>query len=128
MEHIEDSALIAQILDGDRKAFAVLVQRYSRYVYAQIARSVRLVDDVEDLVQIVFIKVYENLHQLRKPDRFRPWLHSIVRNAVNSIIAVEPCNCDWKKHFIQNLQRTQKKKSNTLYEPRYASYRLNIAR
>lgn len=84
MEQIEDSALIAQILDGDRKAFAVLVQRYSRYVYAQIARSIRLVDDVEDLVQIVFIKVYENLHQLRKPDRFRPWLHSIVRNAVNS--------------------------------------------
>ena len=84
MEQIEDSALIAQILDGDRKAFAVLVQRYSRYVYAQIARSVRLVDDVEDLVQIVFIKAYENLHQLRKPDRFRPWLHSIIRNAVNS--------------------------------------------
>ena len=84
MEQIEDSALIARILDGDRKAFAVLVHRYSRYVYAQIARSVRLVDDVEDLVQIVFVKVYENLHQLRNPDRFRPWLHSIVRNAVNS--------------------------------------------
>ena len=84
MEQIEDSALIARILDGDRKAFATLVQRYSRYVYAQIARSVRLVDDVEDLVQIVFVKVYENLHQLRKPDRFRPWLHSIIRNAVNS--------------------------------------------
>ena len=84
MEHIEDTALIARILDGDRKAFAVLVQRYSRYVYAQIARSIRLVDDVEDIAQIVFIKVYENLHQLRKPDRFRPWLHSIVRNAVNS--------------------------------------------
>ena len=84
MEQIEDSTLIAQILDGDRKAFAILVQRYSRYVYAQIARSVRLVDDVEDIAQIVFVKVYENLHQLRKPDRFRPWLHSIVRNAVNS--------------------------------------------
>lgn len=84
MEQIEDSALIAQILDGDRKAFAILVQRYSRYVYAQIARSVRLVDDVEDIAQIVFVKVYENLHQLRKPDRFRPWLHSIIRNAVNS--------------------------------------------
>lgn len=84
MEHIENSVLIAQILDGDRKAFAILVQRYSRYVYAQIARSIRLVDDIEDLVQIVFVKVYENLHQLRKPDRFRPWLHSIIRNAVNS--------------------------------------------
>lgn len=84
MEQIEDSALIAQILDGDRKAFAVLVHRYSRYVYAQIARSVRLIDDVEDLVQIVFVKVYENLHQLRNPNRFRPWLHSIVRNAINS--------------------------------------------
>ena len=84
MEQIEDSTLIAQILDGDRKAFAILVQRYSRYVYAQIARSVRLVDDVEDIAQIVFVKVYENLHQLRKPDRFRPWLHSIIRNAVNS--------------------------------------------
>ncbi len=84
MEQIEDSALIAQILDGDRKAFAILVQRYSRYVYAQIARSVRLVDDVEDIAQIVFVKVYENLHQLRNPNRFRPWLHSIIRNAVNT--------------------------------------------
>ncbi len=84
MEQIEDSELIARILDGDRGAFAVLVDRYSPQVYAQIARSVRLVDDIEDLVQIAFVKVYENLRQLREHDRFRAWLYSTVRNAVNS--------------------------------------------
>ena len=84
VEHIEDSELIARILSGDRRAFAVLVHRHSRQVYAQIARSVRLADDVEDLVQIVFVKVYENLDRLRDRDRFRAWLHRLVRNAVYS--------------------------------------------
>lgn len=84
MEQIEDRDLIQQVRAGDERAFAVLIHRHSRRVYAHVSRLVRLSDDVDDLVQIVFVKVFRNLDQLRNPDQFQAWLHQLVRNAVYS--------------------------------------------
>lgn len=75
MEQVEDRYLIQQIRAGDERAFAVLVHRHSRRVYAHVARLVRSSDDVEDLVQVVFIKVFRNLDRLRNVDQFQAWLH-----------------------------------------------------
>src|SRR5215207_6422687 len=37
--------------------------------------------DAEDLTQETFVKAQAHLDQLRSPDRARPWLFSILRNA-----------------------------------------------
>lgn len=84
MEHISDCDLIAQIRKGNERAFAVMMHRHSRRVYAHVAHLVRSSDDVEDLVQIVFVKVFRNLDRLRNVAQFEAWLHRLVRNAVYS--------------------------------------------
>jgi RNA polymerase sigma-70 factor (ECF subfamily) len=48
-----------------------------RYAYRLSGSSV----DAEDLTQEAFCKAQLNLSQLRDPDRARPWLFSILRNA-----------------------------------------------
>jgi len=48
-----DRDLIARALSGDQRAFAVLVQRYGRAVYARLSRAVRYPVDAEDLLQEV---------------------------------------------------------------------------
>ena len=84
MEHISDCDLIAQIRKGDERAFAVLMHRHSRRVFAHVAHLVRSADDVDDLVQIVFVKVFRNLDTLRNAAQFEAWLHRLVRNVVYS--------------------------------------------
>jgi RNA polymerase sigma factor (sigma-70 family) len=71
-----DAALVARCRAGDDSAWALLVERFSRYVYAICVQAFRLAQhDAED----VFTRAYENLPKLRNDDAVRPWLAQLTR-------------------------------------------------
>jgi len=75
-----DAALVARCRAGDDSAWALLVERFSRYVYAICSQGFRLSQhDTEDVFQDVFTKAYENLSKLRNDDAVRPWLAQLTR-------------------------------------------------
>src|SRR5918997_1050312 len=75
-----DAELVALCRTGDDGAWALLVERYARYVNAILARAYRLEPHVaEDTFQDVFERVYEQLPKLRDDDAFRPWLAQLTR-------------------------------------------------
>jgi RNA polymerase sigma-70 factor (ECF subfamily) len=72
--------LVARCRNGDQEAWASLVERFSRYVYAIATQGFRLRDhDAEDVFQEVFTKVYERLDTLRSDDAFQPWIAQLTR-------------------------------------------------
>jgi RNA polymerase sigma factor (sigma-70 family) len=75
-----DRELVKKTLEGNRDAFGDLVERYSGLVHGVILHKVRRPDEVEDLVQDVFCKAYEDLGNLRDPGKFAPWLARIAVN------------------------------------------------
>ena len=75
-----DAGLVARCRAGDDAAWATLVERFSRYVYAISVQGFRLAPhEAEDVFQDVFTKAYENLGKLRDDDAFRPWLAQLTR-------------------------------------------------
>lgn len=79
MEHeISDESLIRAVHAGDDAAFAQLVGRYKRRVFRLAARFARDNDEVEDICQNVFIKVYEHLSSFRNDAPFEHWLTRIA--------------------------------------------------
>jgi RNA polymerase sigma factor (sigma-70 family) len=84
-----DAELVALCRTGDDGAWALLVERYARYVNAILARAYRLAPHVaEDAFQDVFERVYEQLPRLRDDDAFRPWLAQLTRRlAVDALRA-----------------------------------------
>jgi RNA polymerase sigma factor (sigma-70 family) len=75
-----DAALVARCRGGDDSAWAQLVERFSRYVYAICIQGFRLSrHDSEDVFQDVFTRAYENLPKLRNDDAIRPWLAQLTR-------------------------------------------------
>ena len=79
---VGDSELVARCRDGDREAWRLLVDGYSRYVYAICTQAFRLAEhDAEDVFQDVFARVYTHLGGLRGDDAFRPWLGQLTRRA-----------------------------------------------
>ncbi|MBT6148557.1 MAG: sigma-70 family RNA polymerase sigma factor [Gemmatimonadetes bacterium] len=72
--------LIDRTLGGDRDAFADLISGYLGLVHGIILNKVRRPDEVEDLVQDVFVKAYQELPRLRDRDKFGPWLGRIALN------------------------------------------------
>lgn len=77
-----DQKLVNGTLAGNTDAFGELVERYSGLVHGVVLEVVRRPEEVEDLVQEVFCKAYEELPRLRRPSRFAPWLAQIAHSMV----------------------------------------------
>lgn len=76
-----DAELVARCREADQQAWELVVDRYSRYVYAIAARVYRLSpEDAEDVFQEVFARVFERLHTLRESDALRPWIAQTTRH------------------------------------------------
>ena len=75
----DDTVLVGAAREGDRGAFGCLYDRYARTVHGiLLARVPR--DEVDDLVQDVFIIALRRLSTLRENGSFAPWLAAIARN------------------------------------------------
>src|SRR3982751_81934 len=75
----DDGRLVRAARDGDRGAFASLYDRYARVVHGLLLARVGR-DDVEDLVQDVFLTAWRRLDGLRDPAAFGGWILMITRN------------------------------------------------
>jgi RNA polymerase sigma factor (sigma-70 family) len=77
---IADADLVARCRGGDQEAWAELVNRFSRYVYAITSRVYRLSShDAEDVFQDVFARTFEHLDELRDDAAVRPWIATLTR-------------------------------------------------
>jgi len=91
--------LIAKCQEGDRQAFNRLVMRYQNLVYNFLYRLAPNRDDVDDLAQEVFVKVYHSMKKLRDRTQFKSWLHSI---AVNVYVDEQRRRKKRQERFISN--------------------------
>jgi RNA polymerase sigma-70 factor, ECF subfamily len=74
-----ETRIIELVCAGDRDAFGELYKMYAPMVHGiLLARVPR--DEVDDIVQEVFISAYNNLHTLRDKNVFGAWLSMITRN------------------------------------------------
>jgi RNA polymerase sigma factor (sigma-70 family) len=77
---LSDSQLVARCRAGDQQAWADLVDRFSRYVYAISVQAFRLPEsDAEDVFQEVFARAYQHLDGLGDDAAVRPWLGQLTR-------------------------------------------------
>jgi len=76
-----DFELIKRAQEGDASAFNEIVTAYRKRILGTIARLITRPDDVEDVGQEVFLRLYFSLGQLRSPEVFEPWLYRLTVNA-----------------------------------------------
>lgn len=75
-----DAQIVQNVLGGRTEAFAELVERYHRKVFAIALRMVANRSDAEDVAQEVFVKLYENLHRYDASQPLQNWLLRIASN------------------------------------------------
>src|SRR5215467_13705372 len=76
-----DFEVIKRAQRGDGAAFNEVVLAYRKRILGTIARLISRPDDVEDVGQEVFLRLYFSLDQLRSPEVFEPWLYRLTVNA-----------------------------------------------
>ncbi len=87
------AAELAQLIKGakakEEAASRELYRRSRPYVVRLLGQFPALdADEVEDVVQDSFVRMFRSLDQLRDPSAYLPWLLSIARNRARSALAV----------------------------------------
>mgnify|MGYP005849935413 FL=1 len=77
-----DSELIAFCINGDERAFNILLERYQQKIYNIIKQIVKDPDLADDLRQETFIKALRTIRQgnYNEEGKFYPWLSRIAHN------------------------------------------------
>ncbi len=76
-----DFELIESARGGNDAAFNQVVLAYRKRILGTISRLIGRPEDVEDVGQEVFLRLYFSLDQLRTAEVFEPWLYRLTVNA-----------------------------------------------
>ena len=80
-EQLDDRALVARILGGDRDRFTELVKRYERRIVNYVYRITHRYEEAHDLAQEIFVKVFMALDRYDPKYQFSTWLFRIAQNS-----------------------------------------------
>src|SRR3982751_5148749 len=80
--HIEDKELLEQFKQTETKeqAFTSIIRKYQEKLYWHIRRMVVDHDDANDVLQNVFIRVWNGLENFREDAQLYTWLYRIATN------------------------------------------------
>ncbi len=98
----DDRQLLARFNKGDKKAFDELVKKHRQYVANLTSRLLGWEAEVEDVVQEVFVSVWENAGKFRGESAFRTWLIRITVNQCRSWKRKR----FWKTHLFAKFKKS----------------------
>ncbi|MCU1444348.1 MAG: polymerase sigma factor [Cryobacterium sp.] len=88
LDDAADATLAARAVDGDVRAFEVIVRRHGPLMRAYATRILGSNSDADDVVQDTFITAWERLGELQDPAATKAWLMRITsRKAIDRIRA-----------------------------------------
>jgi len=79
---IQDTELLLQFRDPEKKekAFTAIIRKYQEKLYWHIRRMVVEHEDANDVLQNVFIRVWNGLENFREDSQLYTWLYRIATN------------------------------------------------
>jgi RNA polymerase sigma-70 factor (ECF subfamily) len=97
-----DYELVERLQKGDVEAFDLIYDKYSGKLYAFGLKYLRSTAEAEELVQSVFLKLWENYKNLKKESSLKSYLFTISYNNI--------CKLFRKRNYLQKFI------SDSLYE------------
>ena len=116
--------LIQRTLDGEERAFSILVQKYQKRIHALVWQKIGDYHIAEDITQEAFLKAYNKLPTLKNHKQFDGWLYVIAnRLCINwmkrnktSVQSIEDTPVEEiEKSFYAHHDSEQRKMENTMH-------------
>ncbi len=87
--------LVAEAQQGSRVAIDRLIRQHERWVRSVIYAVTGRADAVDDVVQQVWLRVWQRLATLAEPRQLRSWLYTIARHA-----AIDFCQAEQRQQAL----------------------------
>ena len=80
LDDFSDDILVAASRRGDKSAYALLVKRHYRHVFAVCLGVLANVHDAEDIAQDAMLKGFLEIRKLRDSEQFDRWILRVAKN------------------------------------------------
>lgn len=80
MKSLTDQEVVKRIKSGQIELFSQIVKNHTDRIYNFIAKRIKKKEDVEDLVQEAFLKLYKAIDKFDESRPLLPYLFQIARN------------------------------------------------
>ncbi len=77
---LEEKLLIKRVKNGDVDAFEEIIALYEKKVFGIIYQITKNQNEIEDLAQEVFIKIYKNIDKFQGNSSLYTWIYKITVN------------------------------------------------
>lgn len=92
----------ARIREGDAAGFEAIYTRYYDRIYSIALQYSKVEETAEDVVQQVFLKVWEKRNTLAEINNPEAWLFTLARNQVLDVLKKQASSVKYKK-YVQEL-------------------------
>ena len=75
-----ENEILKRIIQGEKNLYEFIMRKYNQRLYRIAISIVNNESEVEDLMQIAYIKAYENLDRFRAHSSFSTWITRILIN------------------------------------------------
>lgn len=79
-DNVNDEELVKKVKNGDVDAFEEIIAKYEKKVFSLIFNVIKNENEIEDLAQEVFIKIYKNIDKFQGKSSLYTWVYRITTN------------------------------------------------
>jgi len=127
--HLDDKTLLAQFKQpfSKERAYTAIVKKYQEKLYWHIRRIVVDHDDANDVLQNLFIKVWNGLENFREDSQLYTWLYRIGTN--ESLSFLEQRKRKSANYSLSDMDGylENKIKADTNFDPQKLEWKLQLA-
>lgn len=106
--------IVRRLRDGDMIAFDVIYRNYSQKLYSFAFSLLKNHDESEELVQDVFVTLWEKREQINTEFRFENYLFTICYNSIRKFFRKKKLEEKVKDYLIKNAPESISPASNTV--------------
>ena len=113
----DDIELVEKLQKGDIEAFDLLYEKYSGKLYRFGLKYLKSTAEAEELVQSVFLKLWENYKTLKKESSFKSYLFTIAYNDICKLFRKRTYNQKFiKEKLYENSQSSSQSEESVDYQ------------
>ncbi|MGE5401664.1 MAG: RNA polymerase sigma factor [Ignavibacteriales bacterium] len=109
---VDDEEIIARIKNGNAGLYEVIMRRYNQRLFRIGRAYLKDEEEIEDIIQAVYIKAYEQLDKFENRSRFSTWL---IRIFINETLARIKFRNRYS-HFDDNVPGSESRTDNLIFK------------
>lgn len=106
MKPTEDKDLLKALKDGDLKAFDEIYYKYHKKLFAYSLKFIKSRADIEDLIQKIFVIIWEKRENINPEKSFNNYLFTIIRNEIYDFLKKKAITEYYNDQIFAEIEET----------------------